>query len=115
MYSSPPLHGARLATRVLRDPALRAEWDVELRAIVAKIAGARILLADTLDAVGATPPGTNTSWDHIRKQIGMFAFTGLSAEQVQQLRKDRNIYMTLDGRLSLAGLKTADVPYVARR
>ena len=26
LYSSPPIHGARLVTAVLSDPALRAEW-----------------------------------------------------------------------------------------
>ena len=26
LYSSPPIHGARLVTTVLSDPALRAEW-----------------------------------------------------------------------------------------
>lgn len=114
MYSSPPLHGARLASMVMSEPALRSEWEQELSAIVGKIAGVRMLLADELEAAGAQPPGTNSSWGHIRDQIGMFAFTGLSSSQVEALRAQHDIYMTLDGRLSLAGLATADVPYVAQ-
>ena len=108
-----PTKPASTSTHVMRDATLRAEWMGELRAIVAKIVSVRALLAKELVAAGATPPGTNSSWAHIEEQIGMFAYTGLSPEQVAALRAERNIYMTLDGRLSLAGLATKDVPYVA--
>jgi len=26
MYSNPPIHGARIASEILTDPALRAQW-----------------------------------------------------------------------------------------
>jgi hypothetical protein len=35
----------------------------------------------------------------------MFAFTGLSAEIVDRLLADYHIYLTRDGRMSIAGLK----------
>ena len=46
-------------------------------------------------------------------QIGMFAYTGLQAAQVDALRTDFHIYLTRDGRMSMAGMKPSDVPYVA--
>ncbi len=43
----------------------------------------------------------------------MFAFTGLNKEMVEELQRDYAIYMTADGRISLAGLNTKNVEYVA--
>jgi aspartate/tyrosine/aromatic aminotransferase len=43
----------------------------------------------------------------------MFAFTGLNKEMVEQLRKDYAIYMTTDGRISICGLNTKNLDYVA--
>ena len=43
----------------------------------------------------------------------MFAFTGLSGDQVDSLREVERVYLTRDGRMSLAGLASKHVPYVA--
>lgn len=43
----------------------------------------------------------------------MFAFTGLSKEMVEQLKNEYAIYMTTDGRISIAGLNTKNLDYVA--
>ena len=56
-------------------------------------------------------PGT---WNHITDQIGMFSFTGLSEKQVLELRDVAHIYMTKNGRISMAGLNTGNVEYVAK-
>lgn len=37
------------------------------------------------------------NWDHITNQIGMFAFLGISPEQVAKLSKDHHVYLTKDG------------------
>ena len=58
-------------------------------------------------------PAGGGDWSHVDSQIGMFAFTGLSAAQVDRLREVHNIYLTRDGRASIAGLTSPDVPYVA--
>ena len=55
-------------------------------------------------------PGT---WHHITDQIGMFSFTGLNEEQVQKLQKKFHVYMTKNGRISMAGLNTNNVDYFA--
>lgn len=41
--------------------------------------------------------GTPGDWSHIIKQIGMFTFTGLNAEQVSFMTNEYHIYMTSDG------------------
>lgn len=51
-------------------------------------------------------------WKHISDQIGMFAFTGLTPDQVQKMLDEHGIYLTKDGRMSMAGMKAADVPIV---
>jgi len=43
----------------------------------------------------------------------MFAFTGLTEEMVNTLAKEHHIYLTKDGRISIAGLNSKNVTYVA--
>lgn len=58
--------------------------------------------------------GSSRNWSHIEKQIGMFAYTGLATDQVERLQKEYSIFMTKDARMSVAGLSTNNVEYVAR-
>ena len=57
--------------------------------------------------------GNEHNWSHVTSQIGMFAFTGLNKDQVNELREKNAIYMTMDGRISIAGLNTGNLDYVA--
>lgn len=57
--------------------------------------------------------GSKHDWSHVTSQIGMFAYTGLSSEQVEELKSKYHIYMTSDGRISIAGLNTHNIDYVA--
>jgi len=43
----------------------------------------------------------------------MFAFTGLSKDQVISLRDNDGLYMTMDGRISICGLNTGNLEYIA--
>ena len=115
MYSSPPLHGARIAAAILGDDNLRARWLVELAEMSSRIARVRVDLVTALVAAQTPAPNSlcDESWSHISAQIGMFAFTGLSHENVEQLRARHHVYLTADGRMSLAGLGSRDVEYVA--
>ena len=47
------------------------------------------------------------------QEIGMFSFTGLSKEQVENMTNKWHIYMTFDGRISLAGLSSSKTRYLA--
>lgn len=72
-YSSPPCHGARIASMLTNDTDMRNQWLQELIAVTDRIAKMRKLLRAKLEEVGA--PGT---WNHVTDQIGMFSFTGLN-------------------------------------
>ncbi|KAL1885906.1 Aspartate aminotransferase, cytoplasmic [Paecilomyces lecythidis] len=106
--SNPPAYGARIASLVLNDSKLFAQWEEDLRTMSGRIIEMRKGLRSRLEAKGT--PG---SWDHITSQIGMFSFTGLNPNQVQVLREKWHIYMTKNGRISMAGLNTHNIDYVA--
>ena len=57
--------------------------------------------------------GNEHDWKHVTDQIGMFAFTGLNKDQVNELREKYAIYMTLDGRISIAGMNSGNLDYIA--
>ncbi|KAL3645908.1 Aspartate aminotransferase 3, chloroplastic [Castilleja foliolosa] len=108
MYSNPPLHGASIVATILKDRALFEEWTIELKAMADRIISMRHQLFDALRSRGT--PG---DWSHIIKQIGMFTFTGLNSDQVAFMTKEYHIYMTSDGRISMAGLSLRTVPHLA--
>ncbi|KAI8428227.1 hypothetical protein MSG28_002450 [Choristoneura fumiferana] len=62
---------------------------------------------------GLEGAGSKLPWQHITDQIGMFCFTGLKPDQVERLAKEFHIYLTKDGRISVAGLFSKNVHYVA--
>lgn len=108
MYSNPPIHGASIVATILRDGNMFHEWTIELKGMADRIINMRQKLFNAL-----RERGTPGDWSHIIKQIGMFTFTGLNPEQVAFMRKEYHIYMTSDGRISMAGLSTRTVPHLA--
>lgn len=107
LYSNPPRHGAAIAGTILADTGLRALWLKELAAMQTRIAGNRKHLADGL---AARNPGRD--FTYIVRQNGMFSYSGLTEEQVAWLRAERAIYMVKGGRINVAGLLPANLPYV---
>jgi aspartate aminotransferase len=108
MYSNPPVHGARLVTTILSDPELRAEWLLDVNGMADRIITMRQKLKD-----GLVKEGSTHNWDHITNQIGMFCFTGMKPEQVEKIIKEHSVYLTKDGRISVAGISSANVEYLA--
>ena len=43
----------------------------------------------------------------------MFTFTGLTPEQVDRLAKEFAVYGTKDGRMSVAGMTSGNIEYLA--
>ncbi|KAI3891428.1 hypothetical protein MKX03_020710 [Papaver bracteatum] len=109
MYSNPPVHGARIVANVVGDPTLFNEWKVEMEAMAGRIKGVRQKLYDSLSAKDKS----GKDWSFILKQIGMFSFTGLNKAQSDNMTDKWHIYMTKDGRISLAGLSLAKCEYLA--
>ncbi len=57
--------------------------------------------------------GSTRDWSHITDQIGMFCFTGLKPDQVERIIKDFSVYLTKDGRISVAGISSKNNAYLA--
>jgi aspartate aminotransferase len=107
-YSSPPRHGAAIVNKILSTPELKKQWLGELTLMSDRIVEMRSALRSALEAKGT--PGT---WNHVTDQIGMFTYTGLEPKQVERMVNEFHVYMTADGRISVAGLNPGNVPYVA--
>ncbi|GMF08882.1 unnamed protein product [Ambrosiozyma monospora] len=69
----------------------------------------RALLFDKLKNEYKNP----LNWDHLVQQKGMFCYTGLKPEQVQALIA-KSVYLTGDGRISIAGIHEGNVDYLAK-
>ncbi|KAL6337554.1 hypothetical protein AAG906_037147 [Vitis piasezkii] len=108
MYSSPPVHGILLVSTILSDPHLKELWKKELKVMANRIHRMRSTLHESLKKLGSP-----LNWDHMTNQVGMFCFSGLSPDQVNRLVKEFHIYMTYDGRISMAGVTTSNVSYLA--
>ncbi|KEZ40956.1 Cysteine transaminase [Scedosporium apiospermum] len=108
LYSNPPIHGARIASEILNTPALYTQWLGEVKEMADRIITMRALLKDNLEKLGS-----QHDWSHITSQIGMFAYTGLTPEQMDVLAKESSVYATRDGRISVAGITTANVGRLA--
>ncbi|KAK3805619.1 MAG: aspartate aminotransferase [Benniella sp.] len=107
--SNPPAYGVRLVSMVLNDAELYKEWEGNLQTMAGRIQLMRKELVDELTRLGT--PG---SWKHITDQIGMFSYTGLNAEQSKLLKEKYHVYLTSNGRISMAGLNTKNVKYFAK-
>ena len=108
--SNPPAYGARIASLVLNDPELFREWQANLRTMAGRIIDMRKALRSKLEELN----GKEGSWKHITDQIGMFSFTGLTEKQAVKVKDDAHVYMTKNGRISMAGLNTGNVDYTAK-
>lgn len=108
MYSNPPIHGARLVTEILGDPSVKQEWLGDVKLMADRIISVRSKLQDNLKKLGSS-----RNWQHITDQIGMFCFTGMDQKQCERLTKEFSVYLTKDGRISMAGVTTKNVDYLA--
>lgn len=102
LWSTPPDHGAAVVAQILGDAALKQLWVEEVEAMRQRIAELRIGLVEAL-----APHGLSERFAHIAAQRGMFSYTGLSPEQVKQLRERHSVYMVGTGRANIAGTDAA--------
>jgi len=108
LYSNPPRHGARIVTEILTNEAIRAEWLVDVKTMADRIITMRTKLQD-----GLAREGSSHNWQHITDQIGMFCFTGMTPQQVEKITAEHSVYLTKDGRISVAGISSKNVDYLA--
>ena len=63
------------------------------------------------DRLKEKAPGHDFS--HLVRATGMFCFLGISAEQVEQVKKDFGVYMVGSSRINVAGITQSNVDYLA--
>jgi aromatic-amino-acid transaminase len=107
-YSNPPTHGGAIVAAVLANPELRQQWEDELAGMRDRIRAMRVALVEKFKAKGVTQ-----DFSFVVKQRGMFSYTGLTADQVEQLKNDFGIYAVSTGRICLAALNNKNIDYVA--
>ncbi len=98
-YSNPPFHGGGIVTTVLQDPELRAQWEQEVAGMRNRINRMRELFADTM-----AQKTSARDFSFIKNQRGMFSMSGLTPEQVDELREKHAIYIVRSGRINVAGM-----------
>lgn len=89
--------------------ALFDEWRDEMELMSGRIKEVRQVLRDHLENLNP-----DKDWSFITSQIGMFTYTGCTVPQVENMTNKWHVYMTKDGRISLAGLNKAKAEYLAR-
>ncbi|KAJ8729207.1 hypothetical protein PYW08_000788 [Mythimna loreyi] len=108
IYSNPAINGARIVSEILNNPELNQMWLSDVKEMADRIISMRKELRDGIEG-----RGNPQKWNHITDQIGMFCYTGLKPNQVERLTKEFHIYLTKDGRISVAGISSKNVDYVA--
>ena len=104
MYSNPPLHGASIVDTILNDDDLRANWITELSEIRERIIQLR---SDFVSQLTERLPSRD--FNYINLQRGMFSFSGLTKEQVDQLQTEHSIYALGSGRINIAGINSSNM------
>ena len=102
-YSSPPLHGAQIASIVLQSPELKQEWLKELQSMQERIEAMRLAFI-----AGLLAKRSPIDFSFMKEQKGMFSYTGLNNDQVKQLKEEHAIYLP-DGRINVAGLNAKNL------
>ncbi|WP_439820906.1 amino acid aminotransferase [Pseudomonas sp. HLG18] len=108
LWSTPPDHGAAVVATILADPELKRRWADEVEAMRLRIAQLRSGLVQALE-----PHGLRERFAHIGVQRGMFSYTGLSPEQVKNLREHHSVYMVSSGRANVAGIDATRLDLLA--
>ena len=108
MYSIPPDHGAAVVRIILNDDELRAQWVDELGGMRERLSGMGALLHDALKE-----KAPEHDFSHLVQSNGMFCFLGVTAEQVDKLKRDFGVYMVGSSRINVASITPDNVDYMA--
>ena len=103
-YSNPARHGGAIVETILGDSDLTQLWREELDAMRDRIHSVRTSFVDALESRGAAQ-----DFSFIRKQNGMFSFSGLTQDQVQVLKEKHSIYIVGSGRINVAGITSSNL------
>lgn len=104
LYSNPPAHGARVVNEILKQETLTQEWLSDLKAVRHRLHSMRQELIQRL----------GKEFDYLKHHQGMFSFIDLDKPQVHRLIQEFGIYMTDNGRISIAGLNKQNIEAVVQ-
>lgn len=108
-YSNPPTHGGTIVSTVLNTPELFAMWDKELGGMRDRIRLMREQLVEKLKEYGV-----KQDFSFVKKQRGMFSYSGMTSAQVDRLRDEHGIYAVSSGRICVAALNSGNIDAVAK-
>lgn len=108
-YSNPPLHGAKIVSKILQSPRLKKLWAEELLQMRQRIFEMKSKFSAALSS-----EGSKKDYSYLLEKKGLFFFSGLLPSQVDLLKKEDGIYITSDGRINIAGLNRMSLFVVAR-
>jgi len=103
-YSNPAIHGASLVSSILNTPELYTLWEQELSEMRNRIKQMRTLFVEKLSNFA--------DFSFVNQQVGMFSYSGLTANQVLKLKEDFAIYAVSSGRICVAALNSKNIDYV---
>jgi aspartate/tyrosine/aromatic aminotransferase len=109
MYSMPPDHGAAVVSHILGDSARRSVWEGEVAEMRDRLNGMRTLLTEKMVENAA-----GHDFSHFARGKGMFAFVGISPEQVARLKQEFAVYMVASSRINIAGITEQNVDHFAK-
>ena len=107
-WSVCPQNGALIVAEVLGDPDLKAQWKEEIGEASGRIINIRQKLCDLLEEK------TGKNWEFLRRQRGMFCYTGLTPEQVAKLAENGGVFVPNSGRISVPALNNKNVEFIAQ-
>lgn len=105
-YSNPPRQGALIVAHILNHPELKTVWMDELNLYKQRVHHYRSRYQKALEQT------LNQDLSYISKGRGLFIFTGLSPEKVNDLKEKKAIYLSSDGRLNLTGLNESNFDHI---
>lgn len=108
LYWSPPNHGVRIATEILSDRELCAEWRADVKKMTERLTTARHSLKQQLEKWGSS-----RDWKHITDHVGWFTYSGLNSLECECLTNKYSVHITKDGRMALTGVNPGNVEYLA--
>lgn len=92
-WSMPPDHGAAVVRNIFESDQMTRAWTAELAAMCARIKAVRTRLAES-----------DPLFESLMHEKGMFSMLPVSPDDVRALREQHAIYVSLSGRVNVAGL-----------
>ncbi|XP_075063277.1 aspartate aminotransferase, cytoplasmic-like [Mixophyes fleayi] len=108
-WATPSATGSRVVATVLNNPTFYTEWKDSLKMQVRRLMIIREKMREKMRLLE-----TLRSWEHIIKQVGRFAFTGLTSDEAHFLAQRKHIYLSENGQINISCLNAKNLDYVTQ-